>query len=630
MTALVLTIGLVAVLAVSGGSRKTTPPDIQISNEVDVIDTPVETMSESEQAIKVYVKEDAHVKEENQTKNYGAEKFLVSDGSPVSYVYMKFDLTNITAANLNSAKLKITPLLSRKVDKVIKVVADSNWSENTINWKTKPALGATLASLKQEVKEGSSLEIPLDASQLKPYAGKNVTIAIIDNAEGYQLKFYSKNTLSSAVQLLLSGTGTPIPTGSLTPTQTPTKNPTKVPSVTITPVTGTPTVRPSATPTPRVTQTPTPTPATTIVPTGNPTTYPSVPPVPVGQGIWISQAEIMALPTPTDSQSWNNLKAAASKSTESPNIENQDDNTNVYVLAKALVYARTGEPQYKNDVVAALRVVANWPKYGDRALALGREIGAYPIAADIINLKVVDPALDAQFRTRISQLRTEATSGGPTSLINCHEKRPNNWGLHCGASRMAIDAYLGDKVDLQKAADVYRAWTGENKTYHRCTKNGVSSTCFDFGDLSWQCNPSDPVGVNPAGCMRNGFDLGGIPNDDQRRCGGFGVPPCHTGYYWGAVEGPVVMSIILERQGYKDVWNWGNRAVYRIAERSLAWEKTYRKSEDDASYWAEGDDVWETWVINYGYGSNFPTSAVNADNPGKNMSWADWTHATRK
>ena len=29
------------------------------------------------------------------------------------------------------------------------------------------------------------------------------------------------------------------------------------------------------------------------------------------------------------------------------------------------------------------------------------------------------------------------------NLVECHEKRPNNWGNHCGASRAAVAAYLG-------------------------------------------------------------------------------------------------------------------------------------------------------------------------------------------
>lgn len=555
----------------------------------------------------INVLEDAFVKAENVTKNYGKETIVVSDGDPAVDSFLKFDLASVNNKTINSAKLKISPLLTRKVNKVIKIVPSSNWSETTLNWSNKPAAGVVIGTINTQVVENIPFEITLDASKINAYAGSKFSIVIEDVNNGYQLRFASKETNPNSIQLILEngGTATPAPT----PTKIPTPNPTPTKVVTPTP---TPTKVPTPNPTPTKVVTPTPTPTNT--PTPNPTPV-ITPPINPGNGIWISQAEIKALPTPPDSKAWNSLKAAADYTVTNPDIENQDSNANVYTVAKALVYVKTGETKYRDEVVAVLRKVATWPKYGDRALALGREIGAYAIAADIINLKSVDSQLDTQLKTRLGQLRTEYTNGGPTSLIDCHEKRPNNWGLHCGASRIAIDLYIGDKADLQRAANVFRGWTGETSYY-----NG-----FDFGDLSWQCNPSNPVGVNPRNCIKNGMNIGGVPADDQRRCGGFGTPPCVTGYYWGAMEGSIAMATMLQRAGYSDVWNWGDKALFRIAERSDVWEKTYWKEGDH--YWAEGDDVWQPWVVNRAYGTNFPTNSVNAGNPGKNMSWADWTHA---
>lgn len=53
-------------------------------------------------------------------------------------------------------------------------------------------------------------------------------------------------------------------------------------------------------------------------------------------GIWISPSEIAQLPM--SGSAWNNVKSEADKSTGSPDLSNQDDDTNVRVLAKALVY----------------------------------------------------------------------------------------------------------------------------------------------------------------------------------------------------------------------------------------------------------------------------------------------------
>ncbi len=60
-----------------------------------------------------------------------------------------------------------------------------------------------------------------------------------------------------------------------------------------------------------------------------------------GNYIWISPAEVASLPM--SGPAWTQMLAAAN-ATVTPNISNQDDNSDVQVLAKALVYARTGDP----------------------------------------------------------------------------------------------------------------------------------------------------------------------------------------------------------------------------------------------------------------------------------------------
>src|SRR5262245_2015737 len=113
--------------------------------------------------------------------------------------------------------------------------------------------------------------------------------------------------------------------------------------------------------------------------------------------IWMDPGDLAA--RPTSGAAWNNLLSAANQTCTTPNLANQEDPANVCVMAKALVYARTGQPQYYNGVAIALSSVVNAGLYNGRALALGRELAAYVIAADLINLKGHDPNLDASFRT---------------------------------------------------------------------------------------------------------------------------------------------------------------------------------------------------------------------------------------
>jgi hypothetical protein len=326
---------------------------------------------------------------------------------------------------------------------------------------------------------------------------------------------------------------------------------------------------------------------------------------PVDPGIWISRAEIAALPT--SGAAWENLMETASGSCGIVDLADPDQDNNVCVMAKALVYARTGDATYARDVLVAIQEIVNAPTYDGLPLALGRELAAYVIAADVIDLAAYDPALDALFRTELTTLRTTYTSGAAANLIDCHERRPNNWGAHCGATRAAIAVYLGDTADLERTAQVFKGYLGDRSSY----------AGFDYGgpddDLSWQCDPSRPVGINPAACTRDGHVLDGALADDQRRAGSYSWPPPKENYVWEALQGDLVQAVILERAGYP-AFEWEERALLRAA----------RWLHDQAQFPAEGDDTWQPHVLNHYYGTYFP--APTPARMGKNVGWTDWTH----
>src|SRR5690606_9976572 len=115
--------------------------------------------------------------------------------------------------------------------------------------------------------------------------------------------------------------------------------------------------------------------------------------------------------------------------------------------------------------------------------------------ADLIDLRSSNRSLDDRFRSKLRTLRTTYTSGGgSSSLIKCHERRPNNWGAHCGATRAAIAVYLGDSSDLARTARVFKGYLGDRSSY----------AGFSYGSTSWQCDPKRPVGINGS-CTRSGL-----------------------------------------------------------------------------------------------------------------------------
>ena len=356
----------------------------------------------------------------------------------------------------------------------------------------------------------------------------------------------------------------------------------------------------AATPAPGEEEERAPAPAPTPAPQPTPEPTPVAPTT--GSGIWMSASEIAKIPM--SGAAWSNLKSAADKSCGTPDLADQNQMTNVCVMAKALVFARTGTPSYRTGVTSAIRSIVQSGTYNGRSLALGRELAAYVIAADLIGLKSHDAALDQQFRAKLAQLRTTSTSGGPKNLVECHELRPNNWGTMCGASRVAIAAYLGDKAELDRAAKVLRGYLGDRSAY----------AGFKYGETSWQCDPSKPVGINPKGCTKGGISLDGVMPDDQRRGGTFAGKATKESYAWEGMQGLITQAYLLSRQGY-DVWNWSDRAIFR----AVNWLHT------QAKYPAEGDDQWQPHLINHVYGTDFPATTGGA-RPGKIAGFTDWTH----
>jgi hypothetical protein len=314
--------------------------------------------------------------------------------------------------------------------------------------------------------------------------------------------------------------------------------------------------------------------------------------------ILVSRARLASLPM--SGAAWDSLKRTADAPAGSPNLADNSQDNNVKVLAKALVYARTGTPSYRAEVIAALRAAMGTEAGGD-TLALGRELAAYVIAADLIGLAQADPALDATFRAWLTALLNRPLTDG-ISLTGTHERRANNWGTHAGASRAAAAAYLGDTAQLGRVATIFRGWLGERGVY----------AGFSYGELWWQSNPDQPVGINPPGATLNGQSVDGVLPDDQRRTGAFSWPPPCGNYPHGALDGALLTAEILQRAGYP-AYDWSSRALLRAEQWLQA-----------TGCAPSGDNVWQLPLLDARYGTHYWNGAPVR--PGKNFGWSDWLY----
>ena len=321
-----------------------------------------------------------------------------------------------------------------------------------------------------------------------------------------------------------------------------------------------------------------------------------------GAYLIIPRDRLMSLPM--SGPAWQALVAVAGEDLGKPDLTDQDDKHGVKTLAVALVYARTGDTSYRDKAHAAIMSVIGTERVGadNSILALGRQLGSYVLAANLIGLSGPD---DQRFRAWLSGIRTEELGGHGrwTQLVGTHQDSPNNWGAFAGASRIAADLYLGDTSDLQQAALVLRGFLGDRQAWSSWQPVGESA--------SWACDPETYTPINPP-CTLSGIDVDGAIVRDVSRGGDLGWPPGRDGilYTNEALQGLVVQAELIQAAG-GDPWSWSDRALLRAANlltRANGWN-------------ASPIDDHLPWIFNARYGLHLPTQPAEY---GRLFGYTDW------
>lgn len=311
------------------------------------------------------------------------------------------------------------------------------------------------------------------------------------------------------------------------------------------------------------------------------------------KGIWTSAAELRD--KPMTGPAWRAVLEAGKQDTTHPDLGDNDDCTDVRVLAAAIVYARTGDASYRQRVVKTIqKLIAQGHPQGS-SLSWARNSGAYALAADLVGYR--SESLEA-WLTNIANV-WQATDGH--TLRSAFHRRSNNWGAHAFGSLCAIYCYLGDNKSLREIREYWiQGVEGPNPGY----KYG--------DDLSWHADENDPRLINPAGSMKNQMNIDGLVPDDMRRGGPFRSPPEYTNYVWEVQQGWVMAARILERAGMP-IWDVGDRALYRACH---ALQVTL-----GGQWRAKGDDLWMLPFYDAAYGTNY-SAGQDVWRHGKNTGWA--------
>lgn len=549
---------------------------------------------------------DAYVRSPAPTANYGADMTLraYKSGSSETNSHLRFSVAGITGP-VQSAMLRLFVIdTSTNGGGTLYRTIDNNWPETGINFSNQAATtGSPLATL-GAVSSGNWIEI--DVSSVVTANGV-YTFGLLGNSS--DAAYYASRETSNKPELVIKyGSSGSSPIAS--PTSVQPTNTVTAPTATSVAPTVTPT---SVPPTLAATQAP-----TRVPPTATATTQPTVSAPPsTGSGMWITSSEIMALPT--SGAAWDRVKTAAYGSWGTADLTNQDNKHDLNVLAGALAYARTGDPalrsKVRDGVLAAKRSLdqsSEW-QTDNGVLATGRQLGAYVIAADLIDLKRFDSAADNEFRSWLSAIRTTeiGTHGRWRTLTFTCENAAANWSAFACASRIAASIYLGDTADVDRAANIMRAAFGERSAYpsNAPGRDGYFAHASSY-DASWACDDANWIAINPS-CVKNGINIDGALVEDASRGGSCCVLQGDGMMYSKeSLQGFFFSAELLYRTGrYGNPYTWSNQALKRAIDfmQRSGWEFI----------------TFVPWLANDRYGTSYPQPEKGN---GRIMSWGDWLY----
>lgn len=326
-------------------------------------------------------------------------------------------------------------------------------------------------------------------------------------------------------------------------------------------------------------------------PTPEPEPEPEPEPTPIpqpggdGDGVVISRAELMALPT--TGKAWDAVVASAKSNDGSGiNIGDQNSSEDVSLFALALMAVRTQD----NVLIAKARGVLEksiGSEEGARWLGIGRNGMAVALAADVLGIRS-GPVYEWLKKLATRTLKHNNNDSQVTL-------RQNAWGSGSNASAQeggvhaALNAYLGNRSELDWNFLAFRRYAGDRTSSHTISSNSDS----------WQEKPSDPVGIQNKGAVKNGINIDGAISNDMSRGGELKDPPGMTQYPWVGMNGAVLAALILHRQGYP---------AFEVEDKALLRAATYLKNL--GSSWYDADSRADVkYIINKVYSVNYPVQS---------------------
>ena len=170
---------------------------------------------------------DSYVSQSQANKNFGTNKSLRIDGSPLVYSYLRFSVNGIAGSTVTKVSLRIYTNSSSNAGFSVHTVADNTWQESQITNKNAPTIGKEIATSKGF---SGNTWVTVDITPLLISDGTySIALTSINSTA---INLASRENTNYAPELQVEITSTASPTNTLVPTstKTPTITPTAVSS----------------------------------------------------------------------------------------------------------------------------------------------------------------------------------------------------------------------------------------------------------------------------------------------------------------------------------------------------------------------------------------------------------------
>ena len=234
--------------------------------------------------------------------------------------------------------------------------------------------------------------------------------------------------------------------------------------------------------------------STSPSPTGPEPSVSLPPPRAPGDFLLLTRTELLA--RPTSGPAWDALLAIAAGPPGRPDLRDQDERHGVTTLAAALVYARTGDVQYRERAEAGIMAVIGTERQGDRQL----DPVPWPTARVVRPGRRLHRPVGRERRAlpRVARSHPDPYARRPWPLGGA-DRDPRGLGEQLGIVRGSV-ADRGEPVPRRPGRRRPRG-PGPRGLPGRASKWDAFQPVE--GSASWACEPRDYVPVNPP-CSRGG------------------------------------------------------------------------------------------------------------------------------